>query len=182
MIENKKGVISETCETPYLFWGFALGFLGAIGIGLIALAIWLLYLDMFIAAVLCLGIGVFFLVLVWCYVSKIWAKYEFLDAGIHIKYPFRSPKMVAWDTLQEVCICYDGVPRDGGRTQSVICFVKKGEKKNASMRWKTINPFHYRSIFCVDYNTKRYDIVKSVCPFEIQDIRKTHAYRLDMMR
>lgn len=128
-----------------------------------------------------LGFGVIILIasLGWVTISNLYAKYEFFPEGIKVKYPLRSFKFFSWKEFQQICICYaDYTTRGPRKANSVICFVKKGEKKNIIGRWKTDNLFRYKSVITVDYTEELYEEVKKLCPYDIPDLRKTRTYRL----
>ena len=127
----------------------------------------------------CIGMGVLIVMMFFGCFSMIFFKYEILAEGIRTKYPLQGWRLISWDEFQQVCVCYAGYTTRGERkAHSVVCFVKKGEKKNLYGRWKTDNPFHYRSVITIEYTDELYEEVKEKCPYEIPDLRKTRLYRL----
>lgn len=130
-------------------------------------------------AFFCIGMGVLIVMMFFGYFSMIFFKYEILAEGIRTKYLLQGWRLISWDEFQQVCVCYAGYTTRGERkAYSVVCFVKKGEKKNLYGRWKTDNPFHYRSVISIDYTDELYEEVKEKCPYEVPDLRKTRLYRL----
>lgn len=168
-----------------LFWIFGIGFLYLLGIGVIGLDIFLITLDsdltsidfftfsylfyfMFGIAIICFGF--------WSMMT-IFAVYRFETEGLYIKYPFRKEKCVSWDEFQQICLIYE--LRTGGNTflpNTVICFVRKGEKKNFLKRWKTMNIFKYDKVFTIPYKGEIYEGIKEKYPHEIVDLRNTPGY------
>ncbi len=130
----------------------------------------------------CIGMGVLIVMMFFGCFSMIFFKYEILAEGIRTKYPLQDWRLISWDAFQQVCVCYRGYTTRGQGTehtaQSVVCFVKKGEKKNLYGRWKADNSFHHRSVISIDYTDELYEEVKEKCPYEVPDLRKTRLYRL----
>lgn len=122
-------------------------------------------------------VGVFLLVLVAVFSSQFYAKYEFQENGISVKYPFSSQKMISWNEFQQVCVCYSDYGKYGSAFVVIAC-VKKGAKKNMYGRWKTTSPFSHRSVITMDYTDELYKEIKEKCPYEVSDLRNTQAYRL----
>ena len=159
-----------------------------IGVDMLISGIWLLVDDISIGCfgfdtVFCsfvsMGTGVLMVIYILNLISMSFYKYEILAEGIRTKYPLQGWRLISWDEFQQVCVCYAGYTTRGERkAYSVVCFVKKGEKKNLYGRWKTGNPFHYRSVITIEYTDELYEEVKEKCPYEIPDLRKTRLYRL----
>ena len=85
-----------------------------------------------------------------------------------------------WQEFQQVCVCYAAYTTRGKKkANTVICCVKQGEKKNLHGRWKTDNPFHHRSVICIDYSPEYHADITRMCPYAVEDLRSTRAYRLD---
>ena len=127
-----------------------------------------------------IGVAVLLLVFGWLFISKGLAKYCFQTDGLSVKYPFRAKTFIPWHDFQQVCVCYAAYTTRGAkRAATVICLVKTGEKKNIYGRWKTDNPFRYRSVITIDYKPELYTEIKKRCPLEVVDLRETQAYTLD---
>ena len=186
--ENKNGPTPQQPMLPKWLLITLIAFFPLIGIFIIAFSVWLLiagistalpvvflvtYLTIFIS------LGVFLVLLGWNFYSSVTANYNYTTIGLLVKYPFQTEILLPWTSFQQVCICYAAYTTGGEQmANSVICFVKHGEKKNGSMRWKTDNPFRHRSVICIDYTPELYDQVKAVCPYEISDLRHTMAYKM----
>lgn len=110
---------------------------------------------------------------------KIMATYRFTSKGLLISYPLGKTQFETWDAFQEICVCYAAYTTRGKRrANSVICFAKKGEKRAGNGRWKTENLLRYRSIILIDYAPTHLEALRTVCPYDIKDLRDTPAYRL----
>ncbi len=166
------------CLWAYLLMGLALG----------GLAVWtfidtmqkgysILYtVGLFFVGMLC---AVFVFLLGWCFANIILAWYRFASDGLYIKYPLQKGKLIPWNEFQQVCICYGGY---GGNAdlplKEVLCFVKKGEKESPLHgRWKTDNPFHYRSVISIAYTPELHEGLKQKYPGDIVDWRGSVKYR-----
>lgn len=132
----------------------------------------LLFIFMMSVAFLCYVMG-------WLFIASVLAQYRFTKMGLFAKFPLQKEILIPWEDFQQVCICYAAYTTRGEpRANTVLCFVKKGEKKNWKLRWKTDNIFHYRSVLCIDYRDSLFEGLKEVFPGDIPDLRNTLAYRL----
>lgn len=174
--------------TPKIIIFFLLSFFWILGIGLVFLAVFyaiLSYYDgssiieLLIGFVYIISIAVFIFRLGWVFLSQGMARYHFISSGIEVKWPLRSKRLILWSEFQQICICYGAYTTQGEpRASTVICCVKHGEKKNWKGRWKTDNPFRYRSVFTIDYSPELHAGIKERCPYDVVDLRETRAYRL----
>lgn len=100
-------------------------------------------------------------------------KYRFEKEGLIVKYPLREPRLISWDSFQQVCVCYAFETANGRapRPNTIILCVKKGEKKNSVGQWKTNNLFRFRTLFHMDYQPEVLEGLKERCPHEIVDLR-----------
>lgn len=166
-----------------------LGFFPIVGISLSALGIIVAYVSIvndgypifaiFVFLVFVMVIAAFFLVLGWAIISEGLARYRFETNGLHVKYPLHLPHLIPWDEFQQVCVIHAAFTTRGERrANTVICCVKKGEKKNIYGRWKTDNPFRYRSVISIAYTPELHEGIKNRCPYEVCDLRETQTYRL----
>lgn len=115
----------------------------------------------------------------WKFIVVGLARYRFAPNGIYAKYPLKSEVIYPWGAFQQVCVCYSAYTTRGPRkANTVICCIKHGEKKNINGRWKTENPFRYRTVICVNYSLDLFLVIKEMCPFEVIDLRGTQAYKL----
>jgi hypothetical protein len=131
----------------------------------------------FLLFVIC--ISVFFLMLGWAFVSSGLARYRFETNGLVAKYPCRTEKLIPWNTFAEICIVHTAFTTRGERrANTAICFVKKGERKNIHGRWKTDNPFRYRTVICLDYKLELVQSLVDRCPYDVLDLRDTPTYKL----
>lgn len=105
------------------------------------------------------------------------AAFCFSDSGVSVKYPLEPQRFYRWNEFQQVCVCYHsrGTEMHG---YPILCLVKKGQKKNALGRWKTLGILHYRNILCLDYSEELLEAVCRFCPYEIPDLRDRGNYRL----
>jgi len=190
LLENKNGAVSQQPRA------FPAGILCAGGwiCAALSAAAALFFVGSALLSLVCDGaIGGFFIGLLlaagcgawaaffWNAVSAIGAKYRYTPEGLYAKYPLQREMLLPWDSFQQICICYSNYThaREGGmHATSVLCFVKKGEKKNSLMRWKTENLFHHRSVIAVDYTPQLYVRVAEVCPRRIDDLRQAAAYKI----
>lgn len=186
--ENKNGPTPKQPMLPKWLLITMIAFFPLIGVFIIAVSVWLLideistafplvflttYLPIFICS------GVFLILLGWNFYSSVTANYKYTTNGLLVKYPFQTEILLPWTSFQQVCVCYATYTTRGEQmANSVICFVKHGEKKNGSMRWKTDNPFRHRRVICIEYTPELYEQVKAVCPYEISDLRHTMAYKM----
>ena len=129
-----------------------------------------------------MSVACFFFVLGWALLSTGLAKYRFKSDGLYAKYPARPEIKIPWDEFQQICICFAAYTTRGvPRANTVICCVKNGEKHNGRGRWKTDNPFRYRSVICIDYKPALVEGLKEKCPYTVVDLRNTPAYKLRQM-
>jgi len=105
------------------------------------------------------------------------AEFTFSLDGVSVKYPLEPPRFYHWNEFQQVCICYHsrGTDMNG---YPILCLVKKGQKKNAFGRWKTLSILHYRNILCLDYSEELLEAVRRFCPYDIPDLRDRGNYRI----
>ena len=94
--------------------------------------------------------------------------------GVTLLRPLLRPRLLPWDALQQVCICY----RDGMRGEKpvILCFVEKGETKTIFGRWRTGNALHHHHLIAPDYSKELHEVVAACCPMEIADLRPTPDY------
>ena len=159
------------------------------GIGLGALAVYTGYVGIadgypavfsLYAAGMVLCVAVFVFALGWCLAASGMARFRFEAEGLVVKYPLEKEKRIPWHQFQQVCVCYAAYTTRGQKkANTVICCVKQGEKKNLYGRWKTDNPFHHRSVICMDYSPEYHAGITRMCPYAVEDLRNTWAYRLD---
>lgn len=124
-------------------------------------------------------LSVFLMYLSYSIINSSLAKYRFEVAGIRIKYPLRHSYIIPWSEFQQVCICYAAYTTFGPRkANTVICAVKHGERPNMYGRWKTDNPFRFRTVIRIEYCEDRYMQLQECCPLPIVDLRNTPAYKL----
>lgn len=165
-----------------------LGFIPFVGICLMMLGLYTTYLSIAdgypievscVVFIIIMSVSVFFLVLGWNHAAEGLARYRFETNGLWVKYPFRSEIVIPWDEFQQVCVIHaEFTTRGKPRANSVICCVKKGEQTNLYGRWKTDNPFHYRSVICIAYTAELYAGIREKCPFDVPDLRETRPYQL----
>ena len=160
-----------------------------LGVSLFAVLLYVSYISVvhdgysipFVAAFIVplLGFAVLLFVFGWLFISRGLAKYSFQTDGIFVKYPFRAKTFIPWCDFQQVCVCYAAYTTRGAkRAATVICLVKAGEKKNVYGRWKTDNPFRYRSVITIDYKPELLAEIQKRCPLEVVDLRGTQSYTL----
>lgn len=115
----------------------------------------------------------------WVFISRGLAKYKFTDAGLVAKFPLRKEELILWDEFQQVCVCYAAYTTRGERRANTALFcIKKGEVRNGHGRWKTDNPFRYRTVICIDYSESLYNGLADKYPGNVADLRDTPEYRL----
>ena len=123
--------------------------------------------------------SVFCYLLGWAYISAGLAQYKFTDSGLIATFPLRKDELIPWESFQQVCVCYAAYTTRGERrANTVICCVKKGETRNWLGRWKTDNPFRYRSVICIDYREALHNGLIEKYPGTVVDLRNTPQYRL----
>lgn len=186
---NIEFTTSNHMGTPKIVVILLLPFFPLLGVFLSFSAIYVFY-DMYIVNGNSLPAVLFFLsfiipvavlcyILGWLLIENGMARYTFTDNGLIAKYPFRKPIIVPWDDFQQVCICYAAYTTRGKpRASTVICCVKKGERKTSVGRWKTDNPFRYRSVICIPFREALLNGLKKTYPGEVVDLRDTLTYRL----
>lgn len=138
--------------------------------------LWMLFAGDMAAAWLAL-FGAVALIAGWQDIQAAFARYTFSEAGVTVQYPLEKPRNYSWDEFQQVCVCYYSRAMEMSG-YSVICLVKKGEKKDVFGRWKTADPFRYRSVLCLDYSDELLATVKMNCPYQVPDLRDRGNYRL----
>lgn len=174
---------------PPIIIGAILGFFPILGFALAAGAIWVscysyiyegtsLYSALQVLLFTMPG-ACFFCIIGWMFISEGLAQYRFTRDGLSVKYPLQKEFTIPWDTFQQVCVCYAAYTTRGPRrANTILCCVKKGQKKNIYGRWKTDNIFYYRSVICIDYRESLLRGLQDVYPGTVEDLRNTLAYRL----
>lgn len=133
----------------------------------------LFFVNMMFVPCICYALG-------WVFISQGLAQYRFTKAGLLVKYPLRSEHLVPWSDFQQVCVCLAAYTTRGEpRANTVICCVRKGERKNGWGRWKTDNPFRYKSVICIEYRPSLLEGLREMCPYTVEDLRDTPEYRLN---
>ena len=132
----------------------------------------ILFAYIMLVSIICFFFG-------WCFISRGLAKYRFTDIGLTAKFPLKKEIIIPWESFQQVCVCYAAYTTRGvRRANTVICCVKKGETKNGLGRWKTDNPFRYRSVICIEYREALLNgLVEKYCG-TVVDLRNMPEYRL----
>ena len=141
-----------------------------------AFGLWMLFAGEW-AALWLVFMGALALVYNWVDIQSAMAEYSFSPDGVMVKYPLDKPISYSWDDFQQICVCYYSRATEM-HGYSVICLVRTGEKKDGFGRWKTANPFRYRSVLCLDYSDELLATVKMNCPYEVPDLRDRGNYRL----
>lgn len=166
-----------------------LGFFPFLGSILFFLSIYVLYssyiLDGYPLGYSCASFAFVMLVSIfchligWAFISRGLAKYRFADNGLIAIFPLRRDEIIPWECFQQICVCYAAYTTRGERrANTVICCIKKGETRNGLGRWKTDNPFRYRSVICIEYNDALLNGLIEKCPDTVVDLRNTPEYRL----
>lgn len=166
-----------------------LGFFPVLAVGLLILGIYTAYVSIiydgypieliFPLVSIIIALATFFLLIGLAFISSGLARYCFKIDGLEVKYPLQPRCLIPWEDFQQVCIVYAAFTTRGERrANTVICCVKKGEKKNIYGRWKTDNPFRYRTVICIAYSPELYEGIKEKCPYKVEDLRNTPAYWL----
>ena len=124
------------------------------------------------------GCSAFCLRLGWCILSRYLARFRFLKEGLAVTFPLRQEEIFPWEDFQQLCVCYTGYPHQdpNGKILSVICCVKKGEKKNICGRWKE-SDFHYRTVIHIEFRPETLEALRQFCPFPVPDLRGIGNYR-----
>ena len=166
-----------------------LGFFPLVGVGLTICAIWSSYHSyvndntplpgaLLVFGLLMLGAFACYLI-GWAYIAMGLAQYRFTREGLFAKFPLSKGEVIPWDDFQQVCVCYAAYTTRGERrANTVICCVRKGEKKTWRGRWKTDSLFRYRSVICIDYQISLLEGLRDVYPGAVVDLRDTPEYRL----
>lgn len=155
----------------------------------LGLAVFLVYIDItrynltlinaMLGNIMPITLSIFLLYLSYSLINSSLAKYRFEAEGIRIKYPLRRSCVIPWREFQQVCICYAAYTTFGPRkANTVICAVKHGEKPNMYGRWKTDNPFRYRTVIRIEYCEDRHMQLREYCPLPIIDLRNAPEYKL----
>ena len=145
-------------------------------IGLLGFSLWSLFSGVEEAVWLIL-LAAAALVTSWMDYQAAMAEYSFCPDGVTVQYPLEKQRYYPWSDFQQVCVCYYSRATEM-YGYSVICLVKKGEKKDLFGRWKTANPFRYRSVMCLDYSETLLETVRESCPYDVPDLRDKGNYRL----
>lgn len=186
MLENKNGPIKSESHIPKIEEELAMLSLLLIGVGFAIMEFE--YISKQIAmgdeidtvvVTLLSAISFFVISLGWMVYTDYKAYFDYSEEGLGVKYLLQKRKVIPWSEFQQICICYTSYSTRGERTaHSVLCFVKKGEKKNIYGRWKASNPYHSRSVISMEYTDELYKEVQKHCPYEIPDLRGKGNYRL----
>lgn len=187
-MKNSKYVsLSQMGPYPRSIIVAMLSFFPLLGLGMGILAIYFLCISLsegvntifvLIMFVFQISIAVFCVALGWTYICAGLAKYRFETDGLNVKYPLREELLIPWNDFQEVCICRAAyTTRVHQKANDVICCVKHGEKYGWRGRWKTDNPFKYRSVICIPYTPHLAEGIAEKCPYEVPDLRETLRYR-----
>ena len=125
------------------------------------------------------GMGIVMLTMTMAWASDWYAKYEIKADGLYIKYPLEPVGKISWEEFQVVCVCHAHFNYGSGTAAPIICCVKKGEKRSwFSGRWKTENPYKYRSVIQIAYTDEVYEEFKQNCPYPVPDLRNTRRYKI----
>lgn len=188
MVENSKGEIfpDKTLKKNNKCIALGLCILISVGFSIYTLKMInnmvvseMLVRDIIFCSVMLLSAELFLIILTLVYYDREWAKYQIEYNGLKVKYPFQVEKIILWNELQQVCICYGEVKTKPEYWAYVyICFVKKGQRKTSSGRWRH-GTFSYRGVIPMDYTEELYKEVKEKCPLGIVDLRDTPEYSLD---
>lgn len=100
---------------------------------------------------------------------------EVCQDGVIVKYPFCKKKLINWDSFQFACVCLDYKRTSFG--DPIVCLVKYGEKTSRNGRLKTWNPLHYSRLIRIDYSTENFEMIESLYPGRIYDLRRSPSYR-----
>ena len=104
-------------------------------------------------------------------ISACLAKYRISRGGLETKYPMGAWKLIPWEEFQEVSICYSNQRAlSEKRAHRLLCFIKKGERRNICGGWKINNIFRHRSVISIVYSEELYTILKETYPLEIMDL------------
>ena len=174
-IQHRNRLEKRPGEIPEKLLAFTLIMAPVFSLLCIAFGLWLLAAEP--AALWLILLGIVGLIWNWADIQSALAVYSFSDAGVEVKYPLEKCRMYTWEEFQQVCVCYHSRATEM-YGYSVLCLVKKGEKKDAFGRWKTASPLHYRRVMCLDYSEELLDTVKKSCPLMIPDLRDRGNYCL----
>lgn len=123
-----------------------------------------------------LSVGIVGSIMFLMLISDLSACYQFHKNGLYVKYPFVNWQCIPWNSFQQICICYPYDLKTGFKADTIICFVKQGEKKNPFGRWKTENPFHHRRVISFPLDQEIIDALQRKCNIRIDDLRGCGAY------
>lgn len=159
-------------------YGCAFPFLAVFGFIFLGIGIRDYLVNGSVADLVCsIAFFVFFCYTIHCILMRSASRYRVQQDGLLISFGWHKPKLIPWDAFQEVCVCRADYPtRPPLRYSTVICCIRKGEKKNLYGRWKTNNPFHYRSVIRIAYTEERHQEFLDICPVEIKDFRDSRLY------
>ena len=128
---------------------------------------------------LLLGCSAFCFYFGWCCIKRGLARFRFLKEGLMVKFPLEEEYLIPWDEFQQVCVIYGQYSTRGTpRASSIICCVKKGQKKNLYGRWKIDSVFTYRTVLGILFKPEYLAGIREVCPYQVPDLRDTGNYRL----
>ena len=109
--------------------------------------------------------------------ENVMAVYKFKPEGLVAIFPIKKEILIPWDDFEEICVCHVWGGNTNDNPQPVICFARKGEKRNAALRWKTGNPFKCYRVFTIPYTVEYYEGLKERCPYDIPDLRDKLRYK-----
>lgn len=126
-------------------------------------------------------VAIFPLALAIAWGSLFFSRFQLSEDGLGVKRPLSRWEYTRWNDFQQICICYTAYSTRGPlRANTVLCCVKKGEKKNLYGRWKTENPFHQRGVITFGGRYVEPDLVLKMqlyCSARIDDLRGYGNYR-----
>ena len=108
--------------------------------------------------------------------EKVMAVYKFKPEGLVAIFPIKKEILIPWDDFEEICVCHVWIGNTL-ETKPIICFARKGEKRNGALRWKTDNPFKCYRVFSIPYTIEYYEGLKERCPYDVPDLRDTLRYK-----
>ena len=188
-MQNEKYIsLSQMGPYPRSIIVMILSFFPLLGLGMGIAAFYFSWLSLadgssfsfvLVLFVIQMSIASFCVALGWVFICSGLAQYRFETDGLYVKYPLREEFLVPWIDFQQVCICRAAYTTRGEpKANDVICCVKHGEKYNWRGRWKTDNPFKYRSVICIAYTPYLAEGILEKCPYDVPDLRNTLRYRL----
>ena len=105
---------------------------------------------------------------------------EIKDSGIWVKYFGTKGKIIKWEDLQQINICYKLAVRQHippvTTDYEIICFVTKRAKKDYWGYWNIYSIFSFRKVLFVEYTKENFEKIKEVCSYPIVDLRETKLY------